>query len=133
MRRLFWTFPDGLPGAGLLLMRLATSSSLLYRAVTASQGLSLNLHTALSMVEGASALFLVGGLATPFWGLGVAAIQVYRAYSDQSELMMHALLATLGVSLALLGPGATSLDAWIFGWRRIDVAAARSNQDHPSP
>jgi putative oxidoreductase len=31
------------------------------------------------------------------------------------------LLASIGVALAMIGPGAWSLDARLFGWRRIDV------------
>jgi putative oxidoreductase len=133
VRRLFWTFPDGLPGAGLLVMRLATSSSLLYRAVTEWQGLFANLQTALWMIEGASALLLLVGLATPYCGVSIAAIQAYRAYTDHDALLAHALLATLGVALALLGPGATSIDARIFGWRRIDVAEAGRDPDRRPP
>jgi putative oxidoreductase len=106
-------------------MRLATSSSLLYRAVIEWQGSTSNLPTVVSLMEGISALFLLIGLATPFWGVGVAAIEVFRAYCEPDDLMMHALLAMLGASLALLGPGATSFDARIFGWRRIDVADTR--------
>jgi putative oxidoreductase len=114
-------------------MRLATSSSLLYRLVTEWQGVSLNLDTVMSMLEGASALFLSVGLATPFWAVGVAAMQGYRAYSSHDEPMLHALLAMLGVSLALLGPGATSVDARLFGWRRIDVVDACRGANRRAP
>jgi hypothetical protein len=31
------------------------------------------------------------------------------------------LLAAIGAALGLLGPGAWSVDARLFGWRRIDV------------
>jgi hypothetical protein len=31
------------------------------------------------------------------------------------------LLATIGVALAWLGPGVWSIDARLFGWKRIDV------------
>ena len=34
---------------------------------------------------------------------------------------IHILLLTLGISLALLGPGAWSVDARLFGWRRIEI------------
>jgi hypothetical protein len=31
------------------------------------------------------------------------------------------LLAAMGVGLALVGPGAVSFDAWIFGFKKIDI------------
>jgi hypothetical protein len=31
------------------------------------------------------------------------------------------LSAAIGAGLALVGPGAWSLDAWLFGWKRIDI------------
>jgi hypothetical protein len=31
------------------------------------------------------------------------------------------LLATMAMALALIGPGTWSLDARIFGWRRVDI------------
>jgi len=37
------------------------------------------------------------------------------------DLWADVLLPTLGASLALLGPGAWSADARLFGWKRIDV------------
>jgi hypothetical protein len=27
----------------------------------------------------------------------------------------------MGAALALVGPGALSMDAWLFGWKRIDI------------
>jgi hypothetical protein len=31
------------------------------------------------------------------------------------------LLAAMGAALALVGPGVLSMDAWLFGWKRIDI------------
>jgi putative oxidoreductase len=31
------------------------------------------------------------------------------------------MLATLGAALALIGPGAWSLDSRLFGWKRLDI------------
>lgn len=132
MRRLFWTFPDGLPGAGLLLMRLATTGALLHRVAAEWQGPALTLAAALAAAEGVSAIFLIVGLWTPVWGGTVAAIELWRAHAEPEQFLVHGLLATLGGAIALLGPGARSVDAWIFGWRRIDVSGARRGRARES-
>jgi putative oxidoreductase len=121
VRRLFWTYPDGLPGAGLLLMRVATGGALLYRAVAEWSGEPLRVTTAWAAGEGVSAVLLLAGFATPLSGAFTAALELWRAGSQPAEFLVHGLLAALGASLALLGPGAMSVDAWRFGWRRIDV------------
>lgn len=59
------------------------------------------------------------GLATPVAGVSDAAIQVgvmlLEHHYDRSYLMTTA----LGLALAMLGPGAWSLDARMFGRKRI--------------
>ena len=114
-------------------MRLATGSALLYRAVAEWPDHASDLSVARSISEGLSALFLFVGFGTPFWGAATAVMQLWCAYSHSEELLTHALLATLGVSLALLGAGASSIDARIFGWRRIDVAKARRDPHRLGP
>ncbi len=111
-------------------MRLAIGGVLLYRCVVAWQGQSL-LAVALYIVEGLSAVFLFAGLGAPFWGAGAAVVECWRAWSEPGDAQVHLLLATLGAALALLGPGALSLDAWIFGWQRIDMPDARRDRSTP--
>jgi putative oxidoreductase len=41
--------------------------------------------------------------------------------THRDHLSPSILLATIGAALALLGPGAWSFDAWLFGWKRIDT------------
>jgi putative oxidoreductase len=123
--RLFWTFPDGLPGLGLLLMRLALSGGVLYRCLAAWPAESRWLDL-LCVAESIAALLLLAGVATPIWGAGAAVVELWRAYSEPADVLVHVLLATLGAALALVGPGALSVDARVFGWRRIDVPQARS-------
>jgi putative oxidoreductase len=126
--RLFWTFPDGLPGAGLLLMRLALGSGLLARCLLAWPIEPL-LLVALCVAEGLVAALLCVGLATTVWGAAAAAVELWRTYWDPEDLLVHLLMATLGTALALLGPGAFSIDARIFGWRRISLPSKGSNDD----
>lgn len=109
-------------------MRLATSGALLYRIAADWQGAALTLPVVLSVAEGAAALFLIVGFWTPVWGAIVAAIGLWRIHAEPGQFLVHGLLATLGGALTLLGAGARSVDAWIFGWRRIDVREARRDR-----
>jgi len=39
------------------------------------------------------------------------------------------LLAAAGAALAMLGPGLWSIDARLFGWKRIETPARKTNSD----
>jgi putative oxidoreductase len=74
--------------------------------------------TALSIGAG---LLLLAGFWTPIAGMLVAAINVWKIFLLPENLWIYTLLATLGAALALIGPGAWSVDARLFGWKRIDI------------
>ena len=120
MRRLFSTFAIGLPGVGLLLMRVVGGTALVARAVTTVQGGSPAAVTGvvLGIIAG---LFLLAGLWTPIAGLLAALIGAWFALTQAGDPLASVLLATIGAALALVGPGAWSIDARLFGWKRIDV------------
>jgi putative oxidoreductase len=126
--RLFWTFPDGLPGAGLFLMRLALSGAVLYRCLAAWPAESV-LLTVLCAAESIAAVLLFAGIGTPVWGAAAASVQLWRAFSDPADVLVHLLLAALGAALALVGPGAFSVDARLFGWRRITLPSKGPDDD----
>src|ERR1700720_2548572 len=44
----------------------------------------------------------------------------------QRDPWANALLITIGISLAMVGPGAWSLDGCLFGWKRIEVGDGRA-------
>jgi uncharacterized membrane protein YphA (DoxX/SURF4 family) len=50
-----------------------------------------------------------------------AVAELLMTVSDPERYESHILLAVLAISLAMLGPGAWSIDALIFGRKRITV------------
>jgi putative oxidoreductase len=125
VRRLFSTFAGGLPGAGLVVMRLAAGLVLVARSVVAVQD-----GPAIGSVAGAAfqvalAILLFAGLWTPLAGLLVALVEIARLLTYADDPSPHVLLAGLGLGLALVGPGIWSVDARLFGWRRIDLRDRR--------
>ena len=116
MQRLFSAFPNSLPGAGLLLLRLCDGLLLLVHSAILS-GFKVSLVGLAQLVAaGAGSLILVG-LATPF----AAAVGAVAVLYISAPLESRIVLAIIGASLALLGPGAWSIDARLYGRRRIDL------------
>lgn len=77
--------------------------------------------TAIPAMEIAAGLCLAAGLWTPIAGALAAASGVWSAFVHPGDPLARVLLATIGAALALVGPGAWSIDARLFGWKRIDV------------
>ena len=71
-------------------------------------------------------ILLLAGLWTPFAGVLSAVIELWCAFSQPGDPLTHILLVTLGTGLALIGPGAWSVDARLFGWKRIDIRNRKS-------
>ena len=121
MRRLFSSFARGWPGIGLLLLRIVSGGFLIGEGVErcrAGQPIGSLIVGLLAIVDGA---FLVTGLWTPIAGSLVIALSTWGILVGHEDPHPGILLAAIGAALALVGPGALSLDARLFGWKRIDL------------
>lgn len=123
MQRLFSMFPTGRPGVGLLLLRCSVAIALLMEGLSHRQDPRSWMQVAAALLL---SITLFAGYLTPL--------------AAAFALLFHALLwSRLGagtaaiagvvsldlIAVALLGPGAYSIDSALFG-RRIVVAPPRS-------
>ena len=120
MRRLFSTFARGWPGIGLLLMRLVIGGALAYRASIPLMSHPPALLAVASILLIGAGILLVAGLWTPIAGTIVALIELWKIFAIPNDARAYLFAATLAAALAMIGPGAWSLDARLFGWKRID-------------
>lgn len=122
LQRLFSTFADGWPGAGLLLQRLVTAVLLLYWGAAHLKEPSQFPSILPYMVGAGAGLLLLVGLWTPAVGAVIALAEVWIVFSGAGDPWKPIILATLGTSLAMIGPGAWSIDAHLFGRKHIETS-----------
>ena len=125
MQRLFSGFADGWPGTGILLLRLLTGAALIHFGI-ANLREAPPLATVVLQITGVGAgILLLIGLWTPVVGALAAIVKVLiafsRYFSHSGDPWILILQAVLGAVLAMVGPGAWSIDARLFGRKRIDM------------
>ena len=102
-------------------MRLVVGVALIERGVIRLWSCPTINLAVFSVITAVSGLLLLAGLWTPVAGTMVAVIEVWKIFLHVGDPWVYILLATLGAALALLGPGAWSVDARLFGWKRLDI------------
>jgi uncharacterized membrane protein YphA (DoxX/SURF4 family) len=102
-------------------MRIVISAFLLH-------GLSSSLASASSVISvgpasaaAGAGILLVVGLWTPAAGVFAALMELWIAYSLPAQFWPSVLAATIALGLALVGPGAWSIDARSYGRKRISI------------
>jgi len=107
---------------GLLCLRLGAGIALFHNGFVGSVESPHQQHLLRLLIEAAAGLFLCAGLWTPIAGGVAAIIGLWGAFSGPGDSWSQLQLAILGAGLAMLGPGAWSVDARLFGRRRIRIS-----------
>jgi putative oxidoreductase len=136
MQRLFSAFPYGWPGFGLLLLRLGLGIALISFGISSFfPAFGEPVALARDSIEVAGAMFLILGLWTPVVGALIAlnelwiALSLYASHPDGH--WNHVFLAVLTAGVAMLGPGAWSVDARLFGRKQFDLVDGSRGRKNP--
>jgi uncharacterized membrane protein YphA (DoxX/SURF4 family) len=125
LRSAIFGFVRSREGVGLLLMRLACGAVLMEEAMTSIRAIPGSESVVYIVLLTAASIAVLTGYRTRIAGVATAALEVSLLAFGEGNLDLDALLATLGVALALMGPGAWSVDARLSGWRRIHIPRRR--------
>ncbi len=118
MQRLFSTFASGWPGVGLLLQRCLTAALLVRFGIGGVSG-AFSFASIPSVIAACASVLLLVGLWTPFVGFFIAVLEGWIAVTQASDPTIPVVLAVLGGTAAMIGPGAWSIDARLFGRKHI--------------
>jgi hypothetical protein len=126
-----FSFPDGPPGIGLLILRLSLTSGLISFAVVSfrSQQRRTSFEIGADLLVLLASVLLAIGLETHLTGAAVTLAMLF-AFTPWAPSFIHQLSSVwtvsifvipLAAAIVLLGPGAFSLDAHRFGRKEIVI------------
>jgi putative oxidoreductase len=121
LQRLFSTFANGWPGIGLLLQRVLTSLLVIRFGILGLTGSSFSLAMIPQVVGACIGILFLIGLWTPIVGSLIALIELWIAVTHTGDPWIPIVVAILGATVAMIGPGAWSIDARLFGRKHIEA------------
>ena len=120
MQRLFGMFPNRGAGFALLVLRLSVAAALVsYQRLC--PGREMEVLLALSRI---AAILIVVGWYTPVAALAATVISLCSLWVCR-ELEVNVLMVAILVAIGFLGAGAYSIDARLYGSRRLVVGRPR--------
>ena len=137
MQRLFSGFPAGAPGAGLVLLRLMLGVYLIAQGVRIAV-LFVDTGTSPTILASLTALAMLVGGALGAVGILTPAAQITSVAAGLVTVIdtlwvpaavpgfnipwpLASVTTVMAVSLVFLGPGAYSIDAFLFGRKEISI------------
>lgn len=104
-----------------MLLRVTCSASLLIIGIAKLSGWPFDSALWGRIFSGLTAALILAGLWTPLAASCQAVLQGVLAFAADAFATTNLIFAFAGVSLMMLGPGAWSIDARIYGRKRIDL------------
>ncbi len=125
MQRLFSMFPTGAAGIALALLRVTAAAMLLMIAFP--RGDSISSQWAFAGLAVLAAFFFLGAFTPVMCTLSVC-IEITAIFGLRGVDALHMVFSILETAaLGLLGPGGYSLDALMFGRRRVILSTDESS------
>lgn len=121
MQRLYSTFADRWPGVGLLLQRVVATILLVRLCVVHLTDSSFSVSMIPHIIAACAGILFLVGLWTPLVGVLIAVVELWIAVTHPGDPWVSITLATICGTSALLGPGAFSVDARLYGRRHLEV------------
>jgi uncharacterized membrane protein YphA (DoxX/SURF4 family) len=144
MQKYYYKFPEGMLGVGFLILRTTAGvgTAILGGILVSRLGtiginqFSYFSHLILGVLLISGSVFLISGLMLPFASIAAAACQVLAAFimltatdpppGKRFGWIALVMLISITITLFFLGPGAYSIDARLYGRRRIYIPASKN-------
>jgi len=101
---------------------LVTAAALIYYGIVDLREVHQFALIAPQLIAAGAGMLLLVGLWTPAVGTVIAIVEAWIVLWRPGDPWVPIMLAALGATLAMIGPGAWSVDARLFGRKHINIS-----------